>query len=233
MLVLWKVAQRRYRMFSAVHFLLICCKRFWERVSFKGLCDILEGGKIWKQRQMKGVLGQRWNFLLSNFPLALLSSPAAWWEILSRKKQWVSTHILSATLCLSCWYLWYFYHHLLILLPLPSKSVQGSSSQIPPLLLSPNMPECIRQDLWLNWDHPWIGLKIFDKEGCRLGLTLQMQKNNRVGIHHGELNSRLVWESVNKTRPALWRILEEIADCFGSSCMRWATTPDAFPSENR
>lgn len=157
MLVLWKVAQRRYCMFFAVYFLLICCKRFGERVSFKGLCDILEGGKIWKQRQMKGVLGQRWNFLLSNFPLALLSSPAAWWEILSRKKQWVSTHILSATLCLSCWYLWYFYHHLLILLPLPSKSVQGSSSQIPPLLLSPNMPECIRQDLWLNWDHPWIG----------------------------------------------------------------------------
>lgn len=86
----------------------------------------------------------------------------------------------------------------------------------------------------LDWIHlPKMCLKIFDKEGCRLGLTLQMQKNNRVGIHHGELNSRLVWESVNKTRPALWRILEEIAYCFGSSCMRWATTPDALPSENR
>lgn len=45
-------------------------------------------------------------------------------------------------------------------------------------------------------------LKIFDKEGYSLELTLQMQRNNRVGIHHGELNSRLAWESVNKTRPA-------------------------------
>lgn len=44
----------------------------------------------------------------------------------------------------------------------------------------------------LDWIHlPKMCLKTFDKEGYHLGLTLQMQRNNRVGIHHGELNSRL------------------------------------------
>ena len=66
-----------------------------------------------------------------------------------------------------------------------------------------------------------VCLKIFEKEDYSLEpISLRMRENNGVGSHCGGLNSRFTWTSAHKTRATIWRILEEIAYCCGSGCLR-------------
>lgn len=69
----------------------------------------------------------------------------------------------------------------------------------------------------------WQGyLKLSSKEISSLELTLKLPKSNRVGSHHGGLNSRVPWSAAKENRAAFWEFLEEVTIPYGSSSMRLA-----------
>ena len=69
----------------------------------------------------------------------------------------------------------------------------------------------------------WQGyLKLSSKEISSVELTLKLPKSNRVGSHHGGLNSRVSWSAAKENRAAFWEFLEEVTIPYGSSSMRLA-----------
>lgn len=53
-------------------------------------------------------------------------------------------------------------------------------------------------------------------------MTLKLPKSNRVGSHHGGLNSRVSWSMAKENRAAFWEFLEKVTIPYGSSSIRLA-----------